>query len=204
MDASTLLEPFKIVPVVVLNDVDTATKLGDCLLDAGIGCIEITLRSPAALACIEKLASARPEMIVGAGSIRTPENFTQIKNAGAQFAVSPGATDTLIDAANVPYLPGIATASESIRLLERGYRLQKFFPAESLGGVNTLKSLSAPLPEARFCPTGGLNEAKARAYLALSCVACVGGSWFVPSPMLAEQDFAGIGELARSAMQLAS
>ncbi len=202
MDASALLERFRVVPVVVLDDVEQASRLAECLLTAGIGCIEVTLRSAEALACIERLASTLPAMLVGVGSIRRAEQFVQAKNAGAGFAVSPGSTPALLAAANMPYLPGVATASESIALLERGYRLQKFFPAEVLGGVAALRALSAPLPEVRFCPTGGVTAALAAEYLALDTVACVGGSWFVPPSLLAQGDYVAIGDMARQASDL--
>jgi len=200
MDATELLKDIRLMPVVVIDNAASAVPLARALLAAGIGAIEITLRTAAALTAIENVAKAVPEILLGVGSIRHVSQFEQVKNAGAVFAVSPGATDALLAAANMPYVPGIATPSESLRLLQAGYRLQKFFPAEVNGGVEALKAISGPIPEVRFCPTGGINAAKARDYLALRCVACVGGSWFVPQGHLAQQDYAGIESLARHAM----
>lgn len=202
MDATQLLADVRLLPVVVIDDVNSAVPLARSLLAAGIGAIEITLRSEAALVGIELVAREVPEILVGAGSVRRAEQFQQIENAGASFAVSPGSTDALLAAANMPYVAGVATASESLKLLEAGYRLQKFFPAEVNGGIAALKAISAPIPEVLFCPTGGINATNARGYLALSCVACIGGSWFVPKEKLQQQDFVAIEELARQAVEL--
>ncbi len=202
MDATQLLSDVRLLPVVVIDDVNSAVPLARVLLAAGIGAVEITLRSDAALAAIERVASEVPDILVGAGSVRRVEQFQQIKNVGASFAVSPGSTDALLTAANMPYVAGVATPSESLKLLEAGYRLQKFFPAEVNGGVAALKAFAAPIPEVLFCPTGGVNANNARSYLNLSGVACIGGSWFVPSELLAQQDFAAIKTLAQQAVEL--
>jgi 2-dehydro-3-deoxyphosphogluconate aldolase/(4S)-4-hydroxy-2-oxoglutarate aldolase len=145
-------------------------------------------------------------MLVGAGSVRRAEQFAQIADAGARFAVSPGATASLLDAAErqgMPFVPGAVTASEIIGLLESGYRLQKFFPAEASGGLASIRALAAPLPEVLFFPTGGIDQTLAREYLACECVASVGGSWFVPAGALAAGDFARIRELASDARTVA-
>ena len=205
MDATELLKGFRITPVVVLDDPATAVPLAQCLLDAGIGVIEITLRTEAAIDAIRQAAEAVPEMLVGAGSIRRPEHFDAVIAAGARFAVSPGSTRALIDAATqaeFPFVPGAITPSESLVLLEQGYRLQKFFPAEAAGGIAMLKSLAAPIPEARFMPTGGIDAARAPDYLALANVAGVGGSWIATPELIAAGDFAEIGRRARDAAQL--
>ena len=205
MDASNLLSKSRIVPVVVIEDAATAVDLAKTLRDVGLGAIEVTLRTECALAAIELIANQVPDIIVGAGSMRRPAQFAEIAARGARFAVSPGATDLLIDEAirsNMPLVPGAATASEMINLMERGYVLQKFFPAELLGGVAMLKALSAPLPEIRFFPTGGITAALAKDYLSLSCVTCIGGSWFVPAALLREGQFEKIGQLAAEAVAL--
>jgi 2-dehydro-3-deoxyphosphogluconate aldolase/(4S)-4-hydroxy-2-oxoglutarate aldolase len=170
MGATKLIEHISIVPVVVIEDKATAGGLAKCLRDAGVTAIEVTLRTPDALAAIEIIAKEVPEILVGAGSIRQTGQFEEIAKRGAQFAVSPGATTALIETAaanGMPFVRGAATASKMLSLYEHGYRLQKFFPAERLGST---KALSAPLPETRFCPTGGINAALASDYLALACV----------------------------------
>ena len=157
------------------------------------------------MGAIELVASAVPQVMVGAGSIRNTEQLQQVKNAGAKFGVSPGSTDTLLEAAaDCPYIPGAATATECMHLLEQGYFLQKFFPAELSGGVGRIRALSAPLPEVRFCPTGGITPDNITQYLQCSAVACVGGSWFVPGLALEAGDFAAIGQLSREAVAMTS
>ena len=203
MDASKLFSNSRIVPVVVIEEAAVAVDLAKTLRDAGAGSIEVTLRTACALEAIELIASQVPDLIVGAGSIRRPEQISEIAARGASFAVSPGATELLIDEAiskQMPLVPGAATASEMIRLSERGYQLQKFFPAELLGGVPMLKAVSGPLPEIKFFPTGSITAALAKDYLSLACVSCIGGSWFVPAAMLKARDFAGIRELAVEAV----
>jgi 2-dehydro-3-deoxyphosphogluconate aldolase/(4S)-4-hydroxy-2-oxoglutarate aldolase len=206
MDATSLLAGTHIVPVVVIEDEATVTPLAEVLLTSGIRAIEITLRSSPALAAIERVALTVPELIVGAGSVREPGQFRQIADAGAQFAVSPGSSERLLAAARenaLPFVPGAVTASEIIRLLEHGYRLQKFFPAELSGGLAQLRALAAPLPEVRFFPTGGITLALARDYLAFDRVSCIGGSWFVPEVALRERDFVKVRRLATEAVTVA-
>lgn len=203
MDAGDLLRNEKLVPVVVIEDADNAIALAECLLGAGLGSIEITLRSKAALAAIEKIALHVPNMIVGAGSLRSIEQLAVIREAGAQFAVAPGSAPGLLDAVEVsgmPLVPGAATATEMMQLLERGYTLQKFFPAELAGGIPYLKAVGAPLPELRFMPTGGITAALAVEYLALPNVVAVGGSWITPKNLLDAGDFDEIGRLAADAI----
>lgn len=204
MDASLLLQKARIVPVVVIEDENQALRLAETLLEAGLGTIEITLRTAAALKIIEKIAVNVPDVLVGAGSIRNAQQIRQVGSAGAKFAVSPGFSDELLDAASdheMPFIPGAATASEIIRLQERGYSLIKFFPAELAGGINMLKALGAPLPEVRFFPTGGITLESARDYLVLPNVLCIGGSWMCSKNLLDNQDFASISKLARDAVQ---
>lgn len=202
MDATQLLAGVRLMPVVVIDDADNAIPLANALLAAGIQAIEITLRTPAALSAIEQIAQQVPEMLVGAGSVCQPDQFATLKNLGCAFAVSPGATEQLLQAANMPYVPGVATASESLRLLQAGYRLQKFFPAAASGGIAVLKAWSGPLQDVRFCPTGGITADNAKDYLALDCVACIGGSWFIPRADLQHKNFTRIEQLARQAMTL--
>lgn len=205
MDASELLSGIRVVPVVVIDDSDNAVPLAECLVEAGLTTIEVTLRTDTALDSIERIASNVPGIVVGAGSLRSAEHITDVKNAGAQFAVAPGATDNLIGAARdalLPLIPGAVTASEMMRLFEQGYRLQKFFPAELAGGIPYLKAVGAPLPEVRFVPTGGVSAELAVDYLALDNVTTVGGSWIAPRSMIAAKEFEGIARLAADSARL--
>ena len=175
-----LLGDTPVVPVVVVHDAATAVPLAEALLAGGLRVIEITLRTAAALAVIRTLVDNVPQAIIGAGSVLEPAQLVAAVRAGARFTVSPGASAALIDAASdspVPWLPGAYTASEVLQLRERGYRLLKFFPAEAGGGVEFLRALHGPLPDVRFCPTGGIDATRAARYLSLANVACVGGSW---------------------------
>lgn len=204
MDASNVFTGIKIVPVVVISHKNVAVGLARALKDAGIDAVEVTLRSEDALDAIELIANQVPEITVGAGSLRRPGQFAEVIGRGASFGVSPGATSQLIEAAQehgFPFVPGASTASEMIALTEHGYTLQKFFPAELNGGVQKLKALSAPLPEVKFFPTGGINAAVVSDYLELDCVSCVGGSWFVPEAQLNAGDYAAIRELAEEAVR---
>lgn len=206
MDATELLNDARIVPVVVIDDADSAVALAETLVEAGLRFVEITLRTPKALAVIERIAATVPDAIVGAGSVRTPLQFAAIRDAGARFAVSPGFSEKLHDAARqhaMPFVPGAATASEVLTLQEHGYTLMKFFPAELAGGIDMLKALGAPLPEARFFPTGGITPARAPSYLRLANVRCIGGSWITPPELLVAGDFHAIGAIARDSVRLA-
>jgi 2-dehydro-3-deoxyphosphogluconate aldolase/(4S)-4-hydroxy-2-oxoglutarate aldolase len=205
MDASKLLAGAKIVPVVVIDDVDTAVPLAECILAAGLEVIEVTLRTEAGVEAIRRIADAVPGMIVGAGSIRTVDHVEVVVEAGAKFGVAPGATGRLLNAVNragLPFIPGAISPSEVMRLLQRGYTLQKFFPAEISGGIKFLEAVGGPLPEARFIPTGGISAQLAQDYLALGNVAAVGGSWITPKAMLEAGDFDAIGRIAADAAQL--
>ena len=205
MDARELLEPFRIVPVVVIDDPEAAVTLARTFVAAGIGVIEITLRTEGALAAVEAVARDVPEMLVGAGSVRQAAQFETIAKAGAKFAVSPGSAPALFDAAReaeMPFVPGAATPSEVLGLLERGYTLQKFFPAEAAGGIPMLKSIGSPIPEAKFMPTGGISATLAADYLALPNVAAVGGSWLAPAKLLAAGAFDEIAALAEDAASI--
>lgn len=191
-----------VIPVLTIDDISHAVPLARALVEGGLPSVEITLRTKPALAAIEAVARDVPGAIVGAGTVLNREQLRDAQRAGATFAVSPGATPTFLEAADVadmPLLPGIATASEAMVAQEAGYRFLKFFPAEASGGVAFLKSVFGPLPDMRFCPTGGIDAAKARDYLALPNVLCVGGSWVVPSSALKAGDYAMITKLAREA-----
>ena len=193
-----------IVPVLVIEDADTARPLAEALVAGGLPALEVTLRTPAALEAIRAMAEV-PGGVVGAGTLLTPADVAAAKAAGARFGVSPGATDRLLDAAeaaDLPLLPGAATATEAMRLLERGYDMLKFFPAEAAGGVRALKAIGAPIPQVSFCPTGGVTPRNAPDYLALGNVVCAGGSWVVPADRVATRDWAGIEAAARDAAAL--
>lgn len=205
MDASNLLAGSKIVPVVVLANADVAVPLAEALLEAGLGVIEVTLRTDDALQGIEQIAKSVPDMVVGAGSLRRPEQFAEVAAAGARFAVSPGSSSRLLAAAadhKMAFIPGAATPSEMIALFEQGYQLQKFFPAELAGGQPFLKAVGAPLPEVCFMPTGGVTPDNAKDYLALKNVACIGGSWITPAKLQANGDFDAIRQIGADAASL--
>ncbi|MDJ0827205.1 MAG: bifunctional 4-hydroxy-2-oxoglutarate aldolase/2-dehydro-3-deoxy-phosphogluconate aldolase [Rhodobacter sp.] len=194
-----------VIPVLVIQDAATAQSLAEALVAGGLPVLEVTLRTPAALQAISAMAGV-PGGVVGAGTVLNAGDVAAAKAAGARFAVSPGATDALLDAceaADLPILPGAATASEAMRLLQRGYTTAKFFPAEAAGGAPALKALGAPLPQMTFCPTGGVGPGNAGDYLGLPNVACVGGSWVAPTAMVDAGDWAGIEALAREAAVLA-
>jgi 2-dehydro-3-deoxyphosphogluconate aldolase/(4S)-4-hydroxy-2-oxoglutarate aldolase len=204
-DLTSLLTRTPVVPVLAIDSLEAAPPLARALVDGGLSVLEITLRTPAALDVIRLIAGEIEGAVVGAGTVLSAEQYRAAERAGARFVVSPGATPALLDAAAaspVPFLPGAATASEVMRLLERGYRCLKFFPAEPAGGIVYLQALAAPLPEARFCPTGGIDADKARAYLKLPNVLCVGGSWLAPRDAVAGGDWPRITGLARAAAAL--
>lgn len=203
--SSDLLALSPVIPVVVVDDAAHAVPLAQALLRGGIRVIELTLRTEAALAAIERVAAEVPDIVIGAGTVTRPEHAEQAAKAGAAFLVTPGSTDRVLDAAEdtgLPFLPGAATVSEAMRLAERGLTALKFFPAEAAGGVDYLKSIGGPLPGLRFCPTGGITPESAPRYLALPNVGCVGGSWLAPKDVLAAGDFGRVEELARAAAAL--
>ncbi|MFE9660117.1 bifunctional 4-hydroxy-2-oxoglutarate aldolase/2-dehydro-3-deoxy-phosphogluconate aldolase [Streptomyces sp. NPDC005955] len=204
---TSVLDLAPVVPVVVVQDAADAVPLARALVDGGLPAIEVTLRTPAALDAIRAVADGVPDAIVGAGTVTRPEHVAAAVAAGAQFLVSPGWTPALLDAmqeSGVPFLPGVSTTSEVVALLERGVSDMKFFPAEAAGGTAYLKSLAGPLPQARFCPTGGIGVATAPSYLALPNVACVGGSWMLPEAAVRAGDWDRVEALAREAAALAA
>lgn len=193
-----------VIPVLVIDDAARAEGLARALVAGGLPALEVTLRTPAALEAIREMARV-PGGVVGAGTLLTPADVTAAKEAGATFGVSPGATDRLLDAcedADLPLLAGISTPSEAMRLLDRGYTVAKFFPAEINGGVAALKAIGAPIPQMRFCPTGGVSAKNAPDYLALKNVLCVGGSWVAPTAAVAAGDWDTVTRLAAEAAGL--
>jgi 2-dehydro-3-deoxyphosphogluconate aldolase/(4S)-4-hydroxy-2-oxoglutarate aldolase len=201
----TILTVAPVVPVLIVEDWRDAVPLARALVTGGLPAIEITLRTLAALESIRAIACEVEGGTVGAGTVLNAQQLADAEKAGARFAVSPGSHAALLDAAagsSVPLLPGAATASEAMVLQDRGHRLMKFFPAEPAGGVAYLKALASPLPDIRFCPTGGIDAANASSYLALSNVICVGGSWVAPKDALARRDWSRIEHLARTAARL--
>jgi 2-dehydro-3-deoxyphosphogluconate aldolase/(4S)-4-hydroxy-2-oxoglutarate aldolase len=202
---TSVLDLAPVVPVVVIEDAADAVPLARALVAGGLPAIEVTLRTPAGLDAIRAVAAEVDGAVVGAGTVITPEQVKECRAAGARFLVSPGWTDTLLAAmqgSGLPFLPGVSTASEVVALLERGVREMKFFPAQAAGGTAYLKSLAGPLPQARFCPTGGIGPANAPEYLALPNVGCVGGTWMLPEDAVAARDWARIEGLAREAAGL--
>ncbi|MGW4476377.1 bifunctional 4-hydroxy-2-oxoglutarate aldolase/2-dehydro-3-deoxy-phosphogluconate aldolase [Nonomuraea sp. NPDC004354] len=201
----SLLDLAPVIPVVVVDDAETAVPMARALVAGGLPVIEVTLRTAAALEAIARIAAEVPDAVIGAGTVRTPADVTASVEAGAKFLVSPGTTPALVDAlgaAGIPFLPGAATASEAMALAERGIRELKFFPAEAAGGLPYLKSLAGPLPDVRFCPTGGIRPQTARDYLALPNVGCVGGTWLTPADALAAGDWGRVEKLAAEAAAL--
>ncbi|MFJ7767356.1 bifunctional 4-hydroxy-2-oxoglutarate aldolase/2-dehydro-3-deoxy-phosphogluconate aldolase [Streptomyces sp. NPDC097107] len=205
--AASVLDLAPVVPVVVVDDLADAVPLARALVAGGLPAIEVTLRTPVALDAIRAIAGEVPGAVVGAGTVITPGQVGDVVAAGARFLVSPGWTDVLLEAmraSGVPFLPGVSTTSEVVALLERGVREMKFFPAEAAGGTAYLKALAAPLPQARFCPTGGITPGSAPEYLALPNVGCVGGSWMLPKDAVADRDWGRVERLAREAAGLSA
>lgn len=204
-ELEALLTASVVLPVIEIDDPAKAVSLVQAIHEGGIGAVEITLRTPSALAAITAIAKALPDFPVGAGTILNPDDARRAAEAGARFLVSPGATPELLDAtrgASVPLVPGTATASDVMAALARGFRLLKFFPAASSGGVAALKSLAGPLAAARFCPTGGISATTAPDYLALSNVMCVGGSWVAPRDLVTKGAWSEITALCKAAVAL--
>lgn len=207
LDPLALLPKVPVIPVLTIDSVEQAAPLARALCEGGLPAIEVTLRTPAALEAIKAIAAKVPEAIVGAGTLREEADIAAAIRAGARFLVTPGTTDMLAASladAGVPALPGCATVSEALALAAHGFKALKFFPAEASGGAAWLKSVSAPLPDIRFCPTGGIDMSNAAAYLALPNVFAVGGSWVAPREALAANDYPRIAALAHNAAGLLS
>jgi len=197
----------RVVPVIVLQDPAHAVPLAHALLEGGIDVMEITLRSDTALKSIEAVAKAVPDMHTGAGTVTRVSEVQQVIDAGASFALSPGATDALIEAvkcARLPFMPGVMTPGEVMHRREQGFTLMKLFPAQQAGGIAMLKALGAPIPDVHFCPTGGVSPDNLSDFLRLPNVAMVGGSWLTPADALAAGDWNRITRLAREATALAA
>ncbi|GAB91470.1 bifunctional 4-hydroxy-2-oxoglutarate aldolase/2-dehydro-3-deoxy-phosphogluconate aldolase [Gordonia rhizosphera] len=201
--SKSLLNLSPVIPVVVIDHVEDAVPVAQALVAGGIPIIELTLRTPVALSAIERIAGEVPEIYVGAGTIVDADQAKRAAEAGAQFLVSPGSTPTLLSAmtdTGLPHLPGVSTVSEVLTAMESGYTELKFFPAEFAGGVDYLKAIRGPIPDARFCPTGGITPALAPRYLELPNVGCVGGSWITPKDAVTSKNWARISELAAAAV----
>lgn len=202
---ASVLDVVPVMPVVVIDDLATAVPVARALVDGGLPAIELTLRTPVALDALRAIAAEVPEIALGAGTITTPAQADAAVSAGARFLVSPGFTPDLLAAmiaTGVPFLPGTSTVSEVLAVLEAGLTEMKFFPAEAAGGAPYLKSVAGPLPQARFCPTGGITPASAPSYLSLPNVGCVGGSWLTPADAIAAGDWERISKLAAEAAAL--
>ncbi|MGF1527216.1 MAG: bifunctional 4-hydroxy-2-oxoglutarate aldolase/2-dehydro-3-deoxy-phosphogluconate aldolase [Candidatus Competibacterales bacterium] len=201
MDLDALLSRGLVIPVLTLDDPDRAAPLAEALVAGGVTVLEVTLRTPKALEVMAAMARVAGA-VVGVGTVTRPEQFQQAKDAGAQFAVTPGSTLELLKAAldsGLPTLPGVMTPSEAMAAQIAGFTRLKLFPAEAAGGVALLKALASPLPELQFCPTGGVGPHNFRDYLALPNVVCVGGSWLAPGDVVAASDWGRITDLARQA-----
>lgn len=207
IEAASILELGPVMPVMVIKKLEHAVPLAKALLAGGIKVLEITLRTPVALDAIRAISREVDDAVVGAGTVTTPEELKEVTEAGAVFAISPGLTPELLDAANagtIALIPGISTISELMTGITRGYSHFKFFPAEAAGGVKMLRSIAGPFPQITFCPTGGITPANYRGYLALDNVACIGGSWLVPAEELEQEDWQKITDLASEAVKNAN
>lgn len=196
-----------VMPVMVIQDAGDAVPMAKALCAGGVKVLEITLRTPAAIEAIQQIKAHVPEAIVGAGTVINTQQLQEVTAAGAVFAISPGLTPALLEAANqggIALIPGISTLSELMLGMEYGYEYFKFFPAEAAGGIPMLKAIAGPVPQATFCPTGGISPQNYQAYLKLANVACVGGSWLVPAEAVKNKDWNAITELAKAAVANAS
>ncbi|AVJ17990.1 bifunctional 4-hydroxy-2-oxoglutarate aldolase/2-dehydro-3-deoxy-phosphogluconate aldolase [Serratia rhizosphaerae] len=201
--AQQILTAGPVVPVIVINKLEHAVPLAKALVAGGVRVLEVTLRTECGLDAIRAIANEVPEAIIGAGTVINPQQLQAVTEAGAQFAISPGLTADLLQAAtagSIPLIPGISTVSELMLGMDYGLREFKFFPAEANGGVKALQAIAGPFPQVRFCPTGGISPGNYRDYLALKSVLCIGGSWLVPGDALEQGDYARITKLAREAV----
>lgn len=200
-----IMKTSPVIPVIVIEDINDAVPLATALVNAGLKVLEVTLRTDSGLAAISLIKQQVPGAIVGAGTVITAADLKAAVEAGSEFLVSPGSTQGLIDAAlsqSIPLLPGVASPSEAMNLLAQGIEHMKFFPAEAAGGIPMLKSIAGPLPQIKFCPTGGINLASAPDYLALDNVLCIGGTWMLDKTLIAAGDWPAIEAKARQAAQL--
>ncbi|WP_392566248.1 bifunctional 4-hydroxy-2-oxoglutarate aldolase/2-dehydro-3-deoxy-phosphogluconate aldolase [Utexia brackfieldae] len=201
--AEEILSLGPVIPVIVIENIDDAVPLAKALIAGGVRVLEVTLRTACALEAIKKIIAEVPDAVVGAGTVTSVDQLKAVTEAGVEFIITPGLTPAILTAAvagSIPVIPGIATISELMTAREAGLSAFKFFPAEVNGGVAALKVFAGPIPDAKFCPTGGINLNNYRDYLALNNVLCVGGSWFVPTDLIKKKDFAGITALAKEAV----
>ncbi|AMJ98847.1 MAG: bifunctional 4-hydroxy-2-oxoglutarate aldolase/2-dehydro-3-deoxy-phosphogluconate aldolase [Pseudomonadota bacterium] len=192
-----------VVPVLVINDVEKAVPLAKALMEGGIKVLEVTLRTPAAIDVIKRIAQEVPDSLIGAGTVTNAQQLKAVVEAGAKFAISPGMTADLLKAgmdSEIPLIPGISSTSDLMKGKDAGYTHMKFFPAEASGGVKAIKSISGPFPDVTFCPTGGIGPDNYNDYLALNNVKCVGGSWLAPDDAIESGDWARITQLAKEAV----
>ena len=203
MDVRDCLALCPVVPVLTITSAEDAVPLAQALVEGGLRVLEVTLRTPAALEAIRRIAREVPEAVVAAGTVLSADDLKRVADAGARFAFSPGLADFMLEDGPIPILPGVATPSEVMRVLAAGIQTMKFFPAVPAGGVNALKALYGPFPEARFCPTGGIDQANAGDFLNLPNVICVGGSWPAPGKAIEGRHWEGIQGLAAKAAALA-
>lgn len=206
LSITKILEMGPVMPVIMIDEAANGPPLADALLAGGLKTIEITLRTAEALGAINAISRARPDICIGAGTVISADLAKAAKEAGAHFAVSPGTTQAVIfgcATAGLPLLPGTSTISEMMQMLEAGFTAMKFFPANTAGGKNFIKSLASPLPQIEICPSGGISADTAPSWLALQNVKCVGGSWVAPRSLINGGDFAAIENLAREAASLA-
>ena len=192
-----------VVPVLVINDVEKAVPLAKALREGGIKVLEVTLRTPAAIDVIKRIAQEVPDSLIGAGTVTNAQQLKAVVEAGAKFAISPGMTADLLKAgmdSEIPLIPGISSTSDLMKGKDAGYTHMKFFPAEASGGVKAIKSISGPFPDVTFCPTGGIGPNNYNDYLALNNVKCVGGSWLAPDDAIESGDWARITQLAKEAV----
>jgi 2-dehydro-3-deoxyphosphogluconate aldolase/(4S)-4-hydroxy-2-oxoglutarate aldolase len=202
-EPAEILSMGPVIPVMVIKKLEQAVPLARALVAGGVKVLEITLRTDAALDAIAEICHEVPEAVVGAGTVTTPEELGAVAEAGAVFAISPGLTPELLEAANngsIALIPGISTVSELMTGISRGYDHFKFFPAEAAGGIKMLKAIAGPFSKVTFCPTGGISPTNYRDYLSLANVACVGGSWIVPDEAVEREDWDRITALAREAL----
>jgi len=203
LSALDVLQTGPVVPVIVINNIDHAVPLAKALVAGGVRVLEVTLRTPVAIEAIKRIAAEVPDAVIGAGTVATEADLKAVTEAGGVFAISPGLTPTLIEAAlngPIALIPGISTASELMFGMEYGLREFKFFPAEAAGGIKMIKSIGGPFPQATFCPTGGISPDNYKEYLSLKNVACVGGSWLAPIDALEQGHYQKITRLAQKAI----
>ncbi|MBZ7948709.1 bifunctional 4-hydroxy-2-oxoglutarate aldolase/2-dehydro-3-deoxy-phosphogluconate aldolase [Campylobacter sp. RM9929] len=203
MQTKEILEVSKIIPVITIYDLKTSVDLAKALIEGGIKILEITLRTQEAIEAIKLISKEIPEAVVGAGTVLNTKMLEEVKNAGAKFAISPGLNVVFAKEArniDLPLIPGIATAGELMLALEFGFKNLKFFPAQAAGGINMLKSLSAPFQEVKFCPTGGISLDNMNDYLKLDNVLCVGGSWLTPKELILDKKWNQITQIAKQSL----